>query len=153
VHFYHLRFLTTSSFAINLLQTRTLLMCCFLYVCMEWLAFLPVYRPWSSQAEILKNIGLSFLRNGKLQRITSKNINSAKSETHNPSPSRKIWGKKKAAKPKDRKVNKKNISRQMKTKVIGRNSSWKGTSRLLVKKNTAYFWTDIRWGTDSTCSV
>jgi hypothetical protein len=56
-----------------------------------------VYRPWYSQAEILKNIGLSFLRNGKKHRITSRNVKSAKSETHNQSPSSKICRRKKAS--------------------------------------------------------
>jgi len=83
-----------SSFVINFLQTQTMLMCSFLLVGMEWLAFVPVYRPWFSQAEILKNIALPFFRDGKQHRITSKNITSTKSETHNPSPSRKIWRKK-----------------------------------------------------------
>jgi len=110
-------------------------------------AFLPVYRPWSSHTEILKNIGLCFYPsfvNGKQHRITSKNINSAKSETYNPSPSRKIW-KKKETKPKDRKGNKKNISRQMKTKEVRRNSSWKGKPRLpRQKKKLCVFLTAIR---------
>jgi hypothetical protein len=54
-------------------------------------------------------------------------------------------GEKKTAKPKDRKGNKKNISRQMKPKEVRRNSSWKGKTRLRrKKKNFAYFWTAIR---------
>lgn len=52
---------------------------------------------------------------------------------------------KKAAKPKYRKGNKKNISRQMKTKEIRRNSSWKGKPRLRRKKKTlCIFLTAIR---------
>jgi hypothetical protein len=45
-------------------------------------------------------------------------------------------GEKKIAKPKDRKGNKKNFSRQMKTKEIRKNSSWKGKPRQRRKKKT-----------------
>jgi hypothetical protein len=42
-------------------------------------------------------------------------------------------GEKKETKPKDRKGNKTNISRQMKTKEVRRNSSWKGKPQLRRK--------------------